>query len=74
MKILIIGSGSREHALAWKIRQSKKVSQIFIAPGNAGITQIGQNINITTEDLRFLLCFAQKEKPPVSKFFMRVQN
>ncbi|HUS60252.1 MAG TPA: phosphoribosylamine--glycine ligase [Nevskiaceae bacterium] len=62
MKILIIGSGSREHALAWKIRQSKKVSQIFIAPGNAGTTQIGQNINIAVENLRSLLSFAQKEK------------
>jgi len=62
MKILIVGSGGREHALAWKLRQSKKVSQIFIAPGNAGTAQIGKNISIAVEDLRSLLNFAQKEK------------
>jgi len=62
MKILIVGSGGREHALAWKIKQSKKVSRIFIAPGNAGTAQIGQNIDVAVEDLKSLLHFAQKEK------------
>lgn len=62
MKVLIVGSGGREHTLAWKIRQSKKVSQIFIAPGNAGTVQIGQNIDINAENLKGLLDFALKEK------------
>ncbi|MCF8362088.1 MAG: phosphoribosylamine--glycine ligase [Prolixibacteraceae bacterium] len=46
MKILIIGSGGREHALGWKIKQSKNVEKIFFAPGNAGTTTIGENIAI----------------------------
>ncbi len=62
MKVLIIGSGGREHALAWKISQSKKVNQIFIAPGNAGTFQIGKNINIAVNDLSSLLHFSLKEK------------
>lgn len=62
LKILIVGSGGREHALAWKLRQSKKVAQVFIAPGNAGTAQIGTNIDIAAEDLNSLLSFAQKEK------------
>lgn len=62
MKILIVGSGGREHALAWKISQSKRVKQIFIAPGNAGTDQIGQNVNIAADNLTSLSQFAQKEK------------
>lgn len=62
MKILIIGSGGREHALAWKIKQSKLVKKIFIAPGNAGTAQLGQNIDIRVNDLSGLLNFAKKEK------------
>jgi len=62
MKVLIVGSGGREHALAWKISQSKKVSQIFIAPGNAGTAQVGRNINIAPNGLVSLLRFSLKEK------------
>ena len=62
MKILIVGSGGREHALVWKISQSKKVSQIFIAPGNAGTAQIGKNIDIAANNLSSLLHFSLKEK------------
>jgi phosphoribosylamine---glycine ligase len=50
MNILIIGSGGREHALAWKIRQSSRVNNIFIAPGNAGTTQCGTNLPIDVTD------------------------
>ena len=50
MKILLLGSGGREHALAWKIAQSPKVSQLFIAPGNAGTMQVGQNVDIKADD------------------------
>lgn len=48
MDVLIIGSGGREHALAWKLKQSPKVKTIFIAPGNVGTSLIGQNVNIST--------------------------
>ena len=50
MKILLLGSGGREHALAWKIAQSPKVSQLFIAPGNAGTMQVGKKVDIKADD------------------------
>lgn len=50
MNILIIGSGGREHAFAWKLRQSSKLDQLFIAPGNAGTAGLGQNLAIDTTD------------------------
>ena len=46
MNILILGSGGREHALAWKLGQSKKVNKVFIGPGNAGTSQAGTNLQI----------------------------
>ena len=46
MKILLLGSGGREHALAWKIAQSAKCEKLFIAPGNAGTVNAGENVNI----------------------------
>ena len=50
MKILLLGSGGREHALAWKISQSEKVEKLFIAPGNAGTTNCGENVAIGVND------------------------
>lgn len=50
MNVLVIGSGGREHALAWKIAQSDKVNKLYIAPGNAGTTLVGENINIDISD------------------------
>lgn len=50
MNILLLGSGGREHALAWKIAQSPKVDKLFIAPGNAGTKEVGENINIKVTD------------------------
>ncbi len=50
MKVLLIGSGGREHALAWKIAQSPKVEQLYIAPGNAGTSQVGVNVPIKGDD------------------------
>ena len=50
MNILIIGSGGREHAFAWKLKQSNKLDQLFIAPGNAGTAGLGQNLSIETTD------------------------
>ena len=54
MNILLIGSGGREHALAWKIGQSKLCSHLFIAPGNAGTALCGTNLDIATNDLERL--------------------
>lgn len=60
--VLIIGSGAREHALGWKIKQSKYVSKIYFAPGNGGTSAIGQNINISPEDNVKLLNWANKKR------------
>jgi len=62
MKILIIGSGAREHALAWKISQSKLAGKIFCAPGNGGIRNVAECISISANDLTGLLDFARREK------------
>lgn len=50
MNILLLGSGGREHAIAWKISQSKKVEKLFIAPGNGGTLSVGENVNISAND------------------------
>ncbi|MDX1964230.1 MAG: phosphoribosylamine--glycine ligase [Pirellulales bacterium] len=62
MKILIIGQGGREHALAWKLRQSRRVREVFIAPGNAGTLAVGENVPIAATDLPRLLAFAKAQK------------
>jgi phosphoribosylamine--glycine ligase len=63
MKILIVGNGGREHALAWKAKQSAKVEKVFVAPGNAGTAlESGvENIAIAVDDIASLLAFAQQE-------------
>ena len=58
MKILLIGSGGREHAIAWKINQSPKLEKLFIAPGNAGTKSIGTNVEIADTDIEALKNFA----------------
>ena len=63
MKILIVGSGGREHSIAWKLSQSENVSEIICAPGNAGTDKIARNINIHPEDIKSILKFALEEKP-----------
>ncbi len=62
MKVLVIGSGGREHALAWKLMQSKKVDKIFCAPGNAGISQIAKCVGIRPESHKALIDFAVRNK------------
>lgn len=52
MKILVLGSGGREHALAWKIAQSERVSKVYVAPGNAGTASVGENIQINIADFQ----------------------
>ncbi len=62
MKILVIGSGGREHALVWKIAQSRLVSEIFCTPGNAGIENLATLVDIKADDIDGLLDFARKKK------------
>ncbi len=62
MKVLVIGSGGREHAMVWKLNQSKKVKSIFCAPGNAGIKKLATCVKIAADDIDGLLAFARKEK------------
>src|ERR1051325_10646599 len=74
MKLLVIGSGGREHGLVWKLAQSPQVTQMWCAPGNAGIAQertakTGQQVecvNLGAEDLPGLLAFAQEKKPDLT--------
>ncbi|MCK4916897.1 MAG: phosphoribosylamine--glycine ligase [Candidatus Omnitrophica bacterium] len=61
MKVLVIGSGGREHCLVWKIFQSLLVDKIYCAPGNGGTFEIAENVNISAEDIDSLLEFALKE-------------
>lgn len=62
MKILLLGSGGREHALGWKIAQSKRVTQLFIAPGNAGTSEIGTNVDIQVNDFDAIKDFICTQK------------
>ena len=64
MKILIVGGGGREHALAWKAAQSDKVELVYVAPGNAGTETENkiENVAISAEDINALKTFAAKEK------------
>jgi phosphoribosylamine--glycine ligase len=62
MKILIVGSGGREHALVWKISQSKRVNKIFVAPGNPGMNNLAESVDIKPSNIIELADFAQAEK------------
>ena len=62
MKVLVVGGGGREHALIWKIAQSKGVKKIFCAPGNAGIAKQAKCVPIGADEIEKLLAFAQEEK------------
>lgn len=62
MKILVVGSGGREHALVWKLAQGKNVGKIFCAPGNAGISSQAECVDISASDIDGLLAFALQEK------------
>lgn len=61
MNVLIIGSGGREHALAWKASQSPRLRRLFVAPGNAGTARIAQNVPIPAEDTASLISFARTQ-------------
>lgn len=62
MNILLLGSGGREHALAWKISQSPRLSRLFIAPGNAGTERIGTNVTMTVDDFSGVADFVRRNK------------
>jgi phosphoribosylamine--glycine ligase len=62
MNVLLIGGGGREHALAWKLAQSKNLSKLYIAPGNAGTAKCGQNVSIAATDIEQLVDFAREKK------------
>src|SRR5580700_2923652 len=66
MKILVIGSGGREHALAWKLRQSPRVSQVYCAPGNAGIAAEGECLPADVKNIESLLALAARVKPDLT--------
>lgn len=62
MKVLVIGKGGREHAIAWKVKESELVKEVFIAPGNVGMENIGTLVNIPEENINELAIFAQEQK------------
>lgn len=62
MKILVIGGGGREHSLVWKLKKSPLVKEIYCAPGNGGISEIAEIVNISSEDLTGILNFCQEKK------------
>jgi phosphoribosylamine--glycine ligase len=62
LKVLVIGSGAREHALAWAIRRSPSVSSVFVAPGNAGTALLARNVAIQSGDIPALIEFAKREE------------
>lgn len=62
VNVLIIGSGGREHALAWKLAQSPRIGNLYVAPGNGGTCQVAKNIPIDTNDIDGLIKFARKSK------------
>ena len=62
MKVLIVGSGGREHAIAWKVAQSEKVDKIYCAPGNAGISEYAECVNIQAMEFEKLVDFAKEKK------------
>ncbi len=66
MKILIVGGGGREHAIAWKLAQSPRHPSLFCAPGNAGTAELGVNLPLAAEDIDGLLAWACREKPDLT--------
>ncbi|MTV49062.1 phosphoribosylamine--glycine ligase [Heliobacillus mobilis] len=62
LKVLVVGGGGREHALVWKLRQSPRVSEVYCAPGNAGIEKIAKCVNIKADDVTGLLTFAWEKR------------
>ena len=68
MKVLVIGSGGREHALAWKLAQSPRIGEVLVAPGNAGTAHEGKcrNIDVAASDIDGLLALVEREAVDVT--------
>jgi phosphoribosylamine--glycine ligase len=62
MRCLVVGGGGREHALAWKLRQSPRLERLWCAPGNAGIAEIADCVPIAADEVGDLLRFAKEER------------
>ena len=62
MKVLVVGSGGREHAICWKVSQSKRVDKIYCAPSNAGISQVAECVDINAMDFDRLVAFAKEKE------------
>ena len=74
LNILILGSGAREHAFAWKINQSKLCENLFIAPGNAGTSQFGENIEIALTDFKSIKNICTTMSVPLEEIAMNCRN
>lgn len=61
MKVLLLGGGGREHALAWKISRSAKLEKLYIAPGNAGTAEIAENVALAVTDFEAIAAFIQEK-------------
>lgn len=62
MKVLLLGSGGREHAIAWKLSQSNKLTQLFVAPGNGGTQEIADNVNLNIQNFEEIKLFCQEQE------------
>ena len=62
MNILILGSGGREHAISWKLAQSPKLTKLFIAPGNAGTEELGENVDLSVSNFDGIAKFSLENK------------
>ena len=60
MNVLVVGGGGREHAMAWKLKQSPRADRVFVAPGNAGTAVDAENVDIAADDIPALLNFAKE--------------
>ena len=67
MNVLIIGSGGREHAIAWKLAQSSRMEDLYIAPGNAGTSEVGINVDISPLDFKKIFGFSRMGGPATTK-------
>ena len=70
MKILIVGGGGREHAIAWKLSKENNVEKIYCAPGNAGIAKVAQCVNISDSDIENLVKFAKENNILIIHLFL----
>ena len=73
MKVLLLGSGGREHALAWKIVQSPKLGKLYVAPGNAGTAQLAENVSLAVTDFRAIGDFIQDKQIDLLVVVLRIR-